>query len=195
MPGQIGAEEIYAAARLAGFSPDQAVTMTAIALAESGGNIDAHNPNGEDSKGLWQINMAAHSGAPWAQGLDLYDPLDNAVAAWNVSQHGQNIKPWTVTHGDRGSPFLDHVDEARQAAAHFGESADGNFANPPANYRSATVSAGDPGDVPFNGQLTAGGSTPPPTAPMPADAQAELDLGEGSVQRFLEAALAQQGDQ
>ena len=58
MPGELGAEEIYAVARQAGFSPDQAVTMTAIALAESGGNPGAHNPNGEDSRGLWQINMS-----------------------------------------------------------------------------------------------------------------------------------------
>jgi prepilin-type processing-associated H-X9-DG protein len=36
---------------------DDAATMTAIALAESGGNTDAHNPHGEDSRGLWQINV------------------------------------------------------------------------------------------------------------------------------------------
>ena len=73
------AEQIYEFARAAGFSPDQAVTMTAIALAESGGNSGAHNASGEDSRGLWQINMDAH--ASWAGQLDLYDPLDNAQAA------------------------------------------------------------------------------------------------------------------
>jgi hypothetical protein len=36
--------------------------MTAIALAESGGNSRAHNPVGEDSRGLWQINARAHPG-------------------------------------------------------------------------------------------------------------------------------------
>ncbi len=49
----ISADEIYRAAREAGFSPDQATTMTAIALAESNGNTDAHNPHGENSWGLW----------------------------------------------------------------------------------------------------------------------------------------------
>ena len=69
MPEPLPPEAIYAAARQAGFSPDQAVTMTAIALAESGGNPGAHNPNGEDSRGLWQINMSpqANGNAPWAQ--------------------------------------------------------------------------------------------------------------------------------
>ena len=36
---------------------DNAVTWTAIAMAESGGNTDVHNPHGEDSRGLWQINL------------------------------------------------------------------------------------------------------------------------------------------
>ena len=50
--------EIFDAALQAGFTPDQAVTMTAIALAESGGNTDALNSTGEHSVGLWQINTA-----------------------------------------------------------------------------------------------------------------------------------------
>jgi hypothetical protein len=41
------ADEIYGFARAAGFSADQATTMTAIALAESGGNVDAHATQGE----------------------------------------------------------------------------------------------------------------------------------------------------
>ena len=45
--------EIYNVARAAGFSPEQAVTFAAIAQAESGGNPNAHNPRGEDSRGLW----------------------------------------------------------------------------------------------------------------------------------------------
>ncbi len=36
---------------------DDAVTFTAIALAESGGNTRSHAPQGEDSWGLWQINV------------------------------------------------------------------------------------------------------------------------------------------
>lgn len=186
MAGPLGAEEIYAYARAAGFSPDQAVTMTAIALAESGGNTQAHNPNGEDSRGLWQINMAAHANADWAQGLDLYNPRDNAIAAWHISGEGGDIGPWTVTHSGRegGARFLQYADDARQAAAHYGENADGNFDAPPVNYSSPDVPAGDPGDVPF-------AFAPAPADPTP---DASVDLGDGSVQRFLDAALAQQGD-
>ena len=57
---KLGIREIYDAARAAGFTPDQATTWTAIALAESGGRDRRAQPHGEDSRGLWQINIAPH---------------------------------------------------------------------------------------------------------------------------------------
>lgn len=111
-----GAEQIYAFAREAGFSPDQAVTMTAIALAESGGNSNAHNPHGEDSRGLWQINVRAHGDMG-----NLYDPLTNARAAFEVSRDGGDISPWTVTHGGMGARYLRHRSEAEAAARAYGD--------------------------------------------------------------------------
>jgi cell wall-associated NlpC family hydrolase len=185
---RLDAEEIYAYARAAGFSPDQAVTMTAIALAESGGETGAHNPHGEDSRGLWQINLEAHAGSSWAQGLDLYDPRDSAIAAWHVSQQGADIRPWTVTHDDRGSRYAKFADDARAASAAHGEPATGNF-DGPANYHDDPVPAGGGGGDPFTGPVPdfdgdAGGGGGLPA--MPA--------AQGSVQRFLEAALAQEGD-
>ena len=66
----------------------------------------------------------------------------------------------------------------------YGEPANGNFSGP-ANYSSADVPAGAPGEVPF--------AFAAPTLPPPVVAEPMPD-GEGSVERFLEAALAQQGD-
>ena len=34
-----------------------AATMTAIAMAESGGRTSSHRAGGDDSRGLWQINV------------------------------------------------------------------------------------------------------------------------------------------
>jgi hypothetical protein len=180
MPELVPPEVIYAAARQAGFSPDQAVTMTAIALAESGGNPGAHNSTGEDSRGLWQINLSpqANGNAPWATTLDLFDPVDNARAAWEVSRHGADISPWTVTHGDRGSRYVEYQDEAIAAARAHGEDGVGNFVGP-ANYHSPDVPAG------------ALGSDPPPDLPPILE---DLPTGPGDVTRFLEIALAQSGD-
>ncbi|MEN3361425.1 MAG: hypothetical protein V7637_5407, partial [Mycobacteriales bacterium] len=112
------AREIYRFARLAGFSPDQATTMTAIALAESHGNSGAHNPHGEDSRGLWQINAAAH---PNLAGRNLYDPLENAKAAYEISGGGKDVSPWTTTHGGTGAPYVSSRAEAQAAAAASGD--------------------------------------------------------------------------
>jgi lysozyme-like protein/NlpC/P60 family protein/thrombospondin type 3 repeat protein len=113
------AEQIYGFARRAGFSPDEAATMTAISLAESGGNSRAHNPHGEDSKGLWQINGRAHPDL--ASRFDLYDPLQNAKAAFLVSRKGEDISPWTVTHGGNGARYLRHREDAQNAAVAYGD--------------------------------------------------------------------------
>lgn len=116
----LSAREIYRFARLAGFTPDQATTMTAIALAESGGNSHAHNSSGEDSRGLWQINVAAHG--DWAARRDLYDPLENAKAAYRISGGGRDVSPWTTTHG-RNARYLAHRSEAQAAARSCGDDA------------------------------------------------------------------------
>lgn len=56
---------------------------------ESGGNPQAHNPKGENSRGLFQINLKAH---PQWKNVDLFDPATNAeyaakyfiAPAWNT---------------------------------------------------------------------------------------------------------------
>jgi cell wall-associated NlpC family hydrolase len=116
---RFSAEQIYAFARKAGFSPDESATMTAVALAESGGNSRAHNQHGEDSRGLWQINARAHPDL--AQKYDLYDPHQNARAAFEVSAHGADISPWTTTHGGHSARYLRYRDEAESAAAAHGD--------------------------------------------------------------------------
>ncbi|WP_018502870.1 peptidoglycan-binding protein [Parafrankia discariae] len=76
-------------------------TWVAVALAESGGNTTAHATVGEDSRGLWQINMRAH--ASWVGSRDLYDPNVNAwaarqvcasqgIGAWSAYKNGMHVK-------------------------------------------------------------------------------------------------------
>lgn len=166
----LAAREIYRFARLAGFTPDQAVTMTAIALAESRGDSGAHNPHGEDSRGLWQINVAAHHDLAR---VNLYDPLENAKAAFKVSRGGADVSPWTTTHGSNAK-YLAYRSEA-QAAAH---------------------AAGD------GGELGVWTGTPGYGHPLPAGgggagadlAGSPLTGGGGGTESFLQAALAQTGD-
>ncbi|EIV92975.1 NlpC/P60 family protein [Frankia sp. QA3] len=159
------AAQIYAYARAAGFAPDQAVTMTAVALAESGGNGTAHATRGEDSRGLWQINMNAHR--QWSH-LDAYDPAVNARLAYEVSRGGRDISPWTTTHGESDARYLAYRAQAQHAAITAGDGDGlGNW--------SGTAGYGHP--------LAAGGDGAGGGAPV-----------SESTRRFLEAAVAQAGD-
>jgi hypothetical protein len=86
-------DQIYQLARNVGFPPDMAVKMTAVALRESGGNPTAYNGNsatGDNSYGLWQVNMYGALGQARLQQLritdpaQLLDPVTNAQAAYTI---------------------------------------------------------------------------------------------------------------
>ena len=103
---KLGIQEIYEAARAAGFTPDQATTWTAIALAESGGETGALNDSGEHSVGLWQINVSSSVRENvWG---DLNDPVVNARAAYDISNHGLDMRPWTTTHASHQGTSTDY---------------------------------------------------------------------------------------
>lgn len=173
------AAEIYRFARAAGFDPGQAATMTAIALAESGGETGAHNPVGEDSRGLWQINVAAH---PDLAGADLSDPLVNAQAAYAVSGGGADISPWTVTHGGASARYLAYRDEAEVAAALAGDPVGGAWSGT-SGYGDTAPAGGVPGGDPGTGTPDVAGRTE------------VAGGGDGSrLRTFLDSATAQDGD-
>jgi len=135
------AEQIYAYARQAGFSPDQATTMTAIAMAESGGDSRSHATHGEDSQGLWQINALAHPDL--AARFNLYDPAQNAQAAFIASHGGTDVSPWTTTHGGLSARYLRFKDEAQAAAAAYGDGRNHGVWTGTAGY-GHPLSPGDP---------------------------------------------------
>lgn len=88
-------------ARLAlsvGLSQTNAAIAVAIAQAESGFNTAAHNPVPPDnSVGLWQINLLAHTQYTVEQ---MKDPNQNAAAMARISGVGSNWNPWsTYTNG------------------------------------------------------------------------------------------------
>jgi hypothetical protein len=92
----LSADQIAQVAAAAGFSGGDLTTAVAIAFAESSGNPQAHNGNGEDSWGLWQINLVAH---PEFSSWDLTDPATNAKAAF-ILYSSSWFHPWsTFTSG------------------------------------------------------------------------------------------------
>jgi hypothetical protein len=89
---KLSADQIAQYAAAAGFSGGDLTTAVAIAFAESSGNTQAHNPNGEDSWGLWQINLNAH---PEFSSWDLTDPALNARAAF-LLYSSSGFRPWST---------------------------------------------------------------------------------------------------
>jgi cell wall-associated NlpC family hydrolase len=186
----LAAREIYRFARMAGFTPDQAVTMTAVAMAESGGNTNAHNPIGEDSRGLWQINAASH---PEMRGTNLYDPLANARAAYQVSGHGQDISPWTTTHGVGDAAYLNYRTEAIAAARAVGDNPTGEWTGTE-GYGHPLAAAGHPGSGASGGVLAAPGTESALLGSHGGDPTGATGGGNAALHTFLSSALAQDGD-
>jgi hypothetical protein len=106
--------QIYALARDAGFDRPHAVTMTAIALAESGGNPGATNiTSREESYGLWQINVKANTDF---RGQNLLDPRTNAKAA-KVIYDRQGYGAWSVfTTTDPKRSYTRYLGDALSAS-------------------------------------------------------------------------------
>jgi len=111
-------------AQSAGLSSSAARIAAAIAMAESGGNPEAHNPKPpDDSYGLWQINMLGRLGPERraAFGLssnsELYDPATNAQAMFAISNGGARWTPWTTYTSGAYRRFLDSAVAAAPAGA------------------------------------------------------------------------------
>jgi hypothetical protein len=114
--------EIYDAARDAGFTPHQAVTWTAIAMAESRGRTGALNDRGEHSVGLWQINVAGDVRKnSWG---DLTKPEVNARAAYEISRQGTDMRPWTTTHDHNKGTGADYRTYLGKVEAEIGVKGD-----------------------------------------------------------------------
>ncbi len=85
----------------AGFSGPDLATAVAVAMAESGGDPHAYNPEG--SYGLWQIYLPAHSEFA---GLDPFDPPTNAYMAFDVYSKARGFSPWTMYKNRKYLAFL-----------------------------------------------------------------------------------------
>jgi len=102
-------DEILQLATNAGFGCD-GQTAAAIALAESGGDPDAYNPEtqanapeGEGSYGLWQIYHNKHKEFTPDQ---LRDPQTNANEAFKIYNDAGGFSPWSTFKSGAYQEFL-----------------------------------------------------------------------------------------
>jgi len=118
--GNLSAQQISAYASQAGFSGDDLVTATAIALAESSGNPNAYNPEsaagapqGMGSYGLWQIYFNKH---PEFNGWNLYDPAQNALAAFEIYEaSGGTFRAWSTFGSGAYAAYLNTASQGVNA--------------------------------------------------------------------------------
>lgn len=123
--------QILGLAANAGFSGDDLVTAAAVALAESGGDPQAYNPEqsagaaqGHGSFGLWQIYLTAH---PEFAGENLLDPQVNAAAAYAVySAAGGSFRPWSTFQSGAYEANVAVVNQALAASPDITASAGGD---------------------------------------------------------------------
>lgn len=113
--------QLTSLAASAGFSGADLATAVAVALAESGGDPQAYNPEvhagaaqGYGSFGLWQIYLQAH---PEFSGLNLFDPQANASAAFSVYSRAGGFSPWATY---KEGTYLAFIGSVQQAIASSG---------------------------------------------------------------------------
>jgi hypothetical protein len=105
--------ELKSLAANAGFEGDDIDKAVAIALAESGGDPRAYNPEtaagtvpGRGSYGLWQIYQTAH---PEYDSATLFDPQGNANAAYAIFSQSGGFTPWSTYNSLAYLNFLGDV--------------------------------------------------------------------------------------
>ncbi len=108
----------------AGFRGDALNIAVAIALAESGGNTAAYNPElaagtatGSGSRGLWQIYGTAH---PEYNNDSAFDPRVNAQAAYKVFREaGNRFTPWSTYNQGMANPTQNWAASAGSGVANL----------------------------------------------------------------------------
>lgn len=100
---RLSAVELSELLALTGFRGRAHKVAWLVAMRESRGNPRAHNDNastGDDSYGLFQINMRGYLGAARRDQYvldwngDLFDPVTNAWVAYEMSNHGRDFGAW-----------------------------------------------------------------------------------------------------
>lgn len=116
MAGKLSASQIYTLLLKGGFDHDQAVTMTAIAQAESArnpaavGDVGLQNRTWGPSVGLFQIRtLKAETGTGSDRDIEHLtgNPQAQVKAALNISNHGRSFRPWSTYTSGSYRKFLD----------------------------------------------------------------------------------------
>lgn len=112
--------QAYGYARQAGFDPASAVIAVSVGMAESGLVTDSRGDVGRQgaywgpSVGLMQIRtVKSQTGTGKDRDISrLDDPLQNMIAAYDISSHGKDFSPWTTYEDGKFRQFLGQAGKA-----------------------------------------------------------------------------------
>lgn len=144
----LNASQIRQYAYNAGFRGADLDTAVAVALAESGGNTQAYNPElassyskpGGGSRGLWQIFGSVH---PNYNSSIAFDPATNAKGAFEIYQAaGNKFTPWSAYNKGTYTKFLGSVGSSNNESGSSGGIAS-NVQNAISNTASSVQNAFD----------------------------------------------------
>lgn len=162
--GKYNTKATYDLIKAAGGTDEEAHTLAAISQAESSGNQMSHNTNartGDNSYGLWQINMLNKLGPERRKhyGLksneDLFDPATNARVALQMHREsrGHGYGDWTTYSSGKYRKYLGGEKGPSSVAS-------GVSAAAPGTGNAAPVSAGPDANAALPTELTRQGKMP-----------------------------------
>lgn len=115
--GSFNAEKAAQLIRKVGGTEQEAAILGAISQPESAGNPNAHNPNratGDNSYGLWQINMIENLEQERLKKYklknkeELFDPEVNARVALQMLREAHGVpRDWTTWKNNKHLPYMD----------------------------------------------------------------------------------------
>lgn len=112
-------EEVLYELQAVGFQGQMLEDFAAISLAESGRQVsciaDEHlvDAKWDVSYGVWAIRaLKEQQGTGQCRDIERLrknDFHDQTVCAWEISGQGKTFQPWSVTHSNRGKPYLQYL--------------------------------------------------------------------------------------
>lgn len=112
-------DEVIFELKSVGFSGDMVEQFAAISLAESGRQVscvaDEHlvDATWDVSYGVWAIRaVKAQQGTGQCRDIERLkknDFHDQTICAFEISNQGRTFQPWSVTHSNRGKPYLKYL--------------------------------------------------------------------------------------
>jgi hypothetical protein len=186
-------KQLIATLQRAGFKGNGLRTAYAIAHRESGGRPDAFNPNtstGDQSYGLFQINMLGGLGPARRQQFgiakneDLFNPMVNAKAAFDLSKGGTDFGAWGVgPNAYRAGAGMDTIQGYYDRFPGALQSPRKALANQPTGPRTVRASQAQ---IKVGGQAFGGGGTSP-------QQRLEASTGGQDFKQVLAGFLLQRG--